>query len=66
MTRRLTDMAPRRAALIAGFGYLLIFILAIFANFFVRERLIDPDDAGATFTNIAASEFLFRLGLVAS
>ncbi len=64
MTRRLTDIAPRRAALIAGFGYLLIFILAIFANFFVRERLIDPDDAGATFTNIADSEFLFRLGLV--
>ncbi len=64
MTRRLTDMAPRRAALIAGFGYLLIFILAIFANFFVRERLIDPDDAGATFTKIADSEFLFRLGLV--
>ncbi|MBN2204927.1 MAG: DUF4386 domain-containing protein [Thermoleophilia bacterium] len=64
MTRRLTDIAPRRAALIAGFGYLLIFMLAIFANFFVRERLIDPDDAGATFTNIADSEFLLRLGLV--
>jgi len=65
MTRHLTDIAPRKAALIAGFGYLLIFVLAIFANFFVREQLVDPDDAAATFANVADSEFLFRLGLVA-
>ena len=64
MTSRLNDIAPRKAALIAGYGYLLIFVLAIFANFFVRTRLIDQNDAAATFTNIADSEFLFRLGLV--
>jgi len=64
MTSRLDDITPRKAALIAGCGYLLIFVLAIFANFFVRTRLIDENDAAATFTNIADSEFLFRLGLV--
>ena len=62
---RLTDIAPRKAALIAGAGYLLIFVLAIFANFFVRTRLIEQNDAAATFGNIVQSESLFRLGLVA-
>jgi hypothetical protein len=64
MMHRLTDISPRTAALIAGAGYLLIFVLAIFANFFVRTRLIDGNDAAATFSNIAQSESLFRLGLV--
>jgi hypothetical protein len=64
MTTQITETSPRRAAGIAGVGYLTIFLLAIYANFFVRTRLIDPDDTAATFTNIADSEFLFRTGLV--
>jgi len=64
MMNRLTDITPRKAAVIAGYGYLLIFALAIFANFFVRTRLIDQNDAAATFSNIVQSESLFRLGLV--
>lgn len=60
----LSETSPRTAARIAGIGYLIIFVLAIFANFVVREGLIDPDDAAATFTNIADSEFLFRAGMV--
>ena len=39
-----------------------VFVLAIFANFFVRTGLVDPDDAAATFNNIAESEALFRTG----
>jgi len=64
MTTQLTETSPRQAARIAGVGYLLLFVLAIFANFFVRERLIDPSDAAATFANIAESEFLFRSGVI--
>lgn len=64
MTRQITETSPRTAARIAGIGYLVIFGLAIFANFFVRERLVDPDNAAATFVNIADSEFLFRAGIV--
>ena len=64
MTIRITDASPRTAARIAGIGYLIIFGLAIFANFFVREGLVDPDSAAATFANIADSEFLFRIGMV--
>lgn len=63
-TRTLSETSPRTAARIAGIGYLIIFVLAIFANFVVREGLIEPNDAAATFANIADSEFLFRAGVV--
>ena len=59
------DVSPRSAALIAGIGYVLLFGLAVFANFFVREGLVVADDAQATATNIAESNTLFRWGLVA-
>jgi hypothetical protein len=59
------EVSPRRAALIAGIGYVLLFGLAIFANFFVKEGLVVADDAQATATNIVESETLFRIGLVA-
>ena len=58
------ETSPRRAAIFAGFGYVILFALAIFANFFVREGLIVPGDAVATATNISGQELLFRLGLV--
>jgi small-conductance mechanosensitive channel len=64
LTNRHAEISPRQAARIAGYGYLAIFVLAIFANFFVRERLIEPGDAAATASNIMGSEALFRLGLV--
>lgn len=64
MTHQLVETSPRRAAIIAGIGYVVLFVLAIFANFFVRTGLVAPDDAAATFTNIAESEFLFRTGLL--
>jgi hypothetical protein len=56
---------PRFAARIAGCGYVVIFVLAIFANFIVREGLVSPDDAAATVANIRGSMLLFRLGLIA-
>ena len=60
-----THTSPRSAALVAGIGYVLLFGLAVFANFFVREGLVVTDDAQATAINIAESNTLFRLGLVA-
>lgn len=59
-----SDTSLRRAAKIAGVGYVLLFVLGIFANFFVREGLVVSGDAQATAANIAESEGLFRLGLV--
>jgi Domain of unknown function (DUF4386) len=56
-------VSARGAARIAGYGYLAISVLALFANFFVRERLIDPGDPATTAANISGSEGLFRAGL---
>lgn len=55
----------RRYALVAGMGYVVLFALGVFANFFVREGLIVADDATTTAANIAESEALFRGGMVA-
>lgn len=60
-----TDVTPRQAAITAGAGYLIIFVLAIFANFLVLEGLVESGDAAATAANIAESEGLFRAGIVA-
>jgi hypothetical protein len=65
MSNRNTEVSPRRAALIAGVGYLVIFVLAIFANFGVVNGLIESGDAAATAANIQGSEGLFRAGTAA-
>lgn len=50
--------------MIAGVSYVVLFTLAVFANFFVREGLVVAGDAEATAANIVESEGLFRLGLL--
>ena len=65
MTTQISEVTPRRAALIAGVGYVLIFVLAVFANFVVIGGLIESGDAVATAENLQESEGLFRAGLVA-
>lgn len=65
MSHSVIDLSPRRAAVLAGIGYLAIFVLAIFANFTVREGLLEPGNATETAANISDSEGLFRLALVA-
>lgn len=65
MTSPVAELTPRRAALIAGAGYLAIFVLAIFANFVVIGGLVESGNAAATAENIMESEGLFRAGIVA-
>lgn len=55
----------RRAAIIAGIGYVLLFVLGVFANFVVREGLIVDGDAAATAANILESYGLWVAGMVA-
>lgn len=63
MTRvRLLDMPPQLAARIAGFLYLLIIAGGIFAQVFVRERLIAAGDASATADQLLQHAVLYRLG----
>ena len=63
MTNRVADISLRQAARVAGFGYLIIFILGGFVNFIARQNLIVPGDAATTASNIVASESLFRMGI---
>src|SRR5687767_5992247 len=59
------DVAPRLAGRVAGWGILAMALLAPFAEFYVRQRLVVPTDPAATATDITAHETLFRLGIVA-
>ena len=63
MTNRTADISLRQAARVAGFGYLIVFILAGFANSIAFENLIVPGDAATTANNIIANESLFRFGI---
>ncbi len=63
-TQILPEITERTAGIIAGVGYVVLFVIAIFANFVVREGMVVSGDAAMTAANIAESESLFRLGLV--
>jgi len=65
MTRGAIDVTPRTASIVAGIGYLIIFVAAIFANFVVLQGAVVDGDAVETAANIADNEGLFRMGLVA-
>lgn len=59
------ELSPRRAAWFAGLAYATLFVLAFFANFAVRERIVDLDDAAATAANLADNEVLVRVAMLA-
>ena len=59
------DISPRKVALIAGIGLLLMAIMAPLAHFGVLQNLIVPGDGAATIENIVGSEGLFRLSIAA-
>jgi len=65
MMEQTAEVSPRRQATIAGVFYLLVFVAAPFAEFFVRGRLVVHGEAAATATNILAHESLYRSGFAA-
>lgn len=54
----------KKIARVAGLLYLIIAIVSPFSFFYVRSSIIVSGDATATASNIMASEWLFRLGIV--
>jgi len=59
MTNGTTDISLRKAARIAGFGYLVVFIFAFYAGFVATG----PGDSATTSINKLANEVLFRSGI---
>jgi len=65
ITERITETSPRLKARIAGLLYLIVIVGGIFAEIFVRGRLVVHGDAAATAHNIVTHELLYRLGFAA-
>jgi hypothetical protein len=66
MTTGSFDGAQRRAATLVGFTYLCALVPAIFAEFYVRGRLVVADNVAQTALNIMTHERLFRLGIASN
>jgi hypothetical protein len=57
------DESQRKAAKVAGFAYLMTFVIVVYVNFGIHERLIVWGNAAETARNILAHERLFRIGI---
>ena len=55
-------LSPRAKARLAGLLYLVIIVGGVFAQLFVRDRLVVAGDPAATARNILSHELLYRLG----
>jgi hypothetical protein len=62
---RTASASPRLKARIGGGFYIIVIILGVFDEAFVRGQLIVWSDAAATAHNILANEPLYRLGFAA-
>ena len=55
--------SPRALARLGGLLYLVIIVLGLFGEAFVRDRIVVSGDAAATAANIRAMEPLWRFGI---
>jgi Domain of unknown function (DUF4386) len=63
MIQHNTDIPQSQAAIVVGLGLLIMAIAAFFANFFVLETLVVPEDAAKTVSNIMENQMLFRFSI---
>src|SRR5215813_5940384 len=59
------ETSPKLYARIGGFLYLIIIVIGLFGEGFVRERLIVSRDAAANAANISSHESLWRFHITA-
>ena len=64
MTGRSIETSPQFYARVAGFLYLIIIVLGLFAEM-VREQVVVSGDAAATAHNILAHELRYRFAFAA-
>ncbi len=63
MTDRTVETSPQLYARIGGVLYLIIIVLGIFGEAFVRDRIFVSGDATATAANLRSMESLWRFGI---
>jgi len=61
MTNPFGNMSQRKAAIIVGVSFIIMFPLALFADLFILSNLVVPGDAATTISNIQADWLLFGL-----
>lgn len=65
MIRRTVENSPQLYARIGGVLYLIIIVLGLFGEAYVRDKLIVSGDAAATAANIRSMESLWRFHIAA-
>ena len=63
METRIDDISRRKAAIVAGFGMLIISVLSPFGYAYAIMNQIVPGDSASTVSKIIASDGLFRAGI---
>jgi len=63
MEERLVDASPRALARLGGVLYLIIIVVGMFDEVFVRDRIVVSGDAAATAANVRSLESLWRFGI---
>ena len=66
MTIGMPDDTQRTAARVVGAAYLIALVPAVFAELYVRGKLVVAGNAAQTALNIVAHERLFRLGIASN
>ncbi len=62
-TNNQQEFSPKFYARIGGFIYLIIIVAGLCGEMLIRTKLMVSGDAAATFQNIQASQFLWRIGI---
>jgi hypothetical protein len=65
MEEHQVEASPRGLARIGGVLYLIIIVLGLYGQAFIRDRIIISGDATATAANIKSLESLWRFGIAA-
>jgi hypothetical protein len=63
MKNLITNLSIKKAALIVGISFIIMFLLALFADAFVLQSLVVPGEVVETTNNIKSDQLLFGLGI---
>jgi len=65
MEKRRVEFSPRALARLGGLLYLIIIVIGLVGEIFIRGRIVVPGDATATADNLRLHESLWRFGIAA-